>query len=336
MDQQVKGSERLKILVMHDGGWIGDMVLLNPSLKALRMQFPNAYISILVRPLVKELMLRNPYVNEVIIHDKSDIRKTLLLIKDLRMEGYDIAIIQHPNSIRSAIIAFLSKIPKRVAIELKLRDIFVNAKVKRARTHEVLRYLNTLKPIVNIQEKIPPEFWGIRDEDRAFARSISRGSWLIGINISTTWTSKQWFPERFAELINGISIKGLPIAITGSKDDIELVCKIMKEVRVPVIDLVGKTTIWQLGAIIESCKLYITCDSGPMHIASALGVPTVALFGPTDPARHGPFGEKVAVLKKDVCTPCYKRYCKYKHKHCMDAIKVEDVIKAVYHLWEVS
>ena len=104
---------------------------------------------------------------------------------------------------------------------------------------------------------------------------------------------------------------------------------LQKLVKAKLINLIGKTTVWQLGALIERCNLYLTCDSGPMHIAAAVGTPTIALFGPTNPTRHQPFGEGHHVIEKDVsCRPCYKRKCMRKDAPnlCMTEIQAMDVI----------
>ncbi len=103
---------------------------------------------------------------------------------------------------------------------------------------------------------------------------------------------------------------GARILLTGSPAEIPLGEALAQSAKVEAINLIGRTTLMQLGALIESCDLYLTCDSGPMHIAAAVGTPTVALFGPTSPTRHGPYGENHGVIEKPVsCRPCYKRKC---------------------------
>ncbi len=330
-----------KILVMHTGGWIGDMILLTPALHALRDQFPHSSISMLILPLVQELMERNPYIDRVIIYDKHNIHKGLRqMIKvgnQLKSEKFDIAIILHPNSVSSILLSHVANIPK--CIYGKLNENFLMNKSKKGeKIHEVKRYLNIVSSLADIEHYDNLEFWGITSEDISFAKNIinheenSRNNPIIGINISTTWHSKQWEIEKFAKL-SKILIKQFDakILLTGGKDDIYIGNEIMNKINDDsVINFVGSTTIMQLGAIIQHCNLYITSDSGPMHISSALRIPTIALFGPTDPARHGPYGKGNTVIKVDMdCSPCYKRECKMKNNACMKAIQPEDVVEIV-------
>ncbi len=326
-----------KILVMHTGGWIGDMILLTPALHALRDQFPCADISMLILPRVQELMERNPYINKVIIYDKhithKGIRQMMKIGKQLRSEKFDIAVILHPNSVSSIFLSYLANIPK--CIYGRLSENFLMRKSKKGKKiHEVKRYLNIISSIANIEHYDNLEFWGITDNDINFARNIIgiTNNPTIGINISTTWHSKQWEIDNFAQLAHLLMKQfSAKVLLTGSKDDIELGNMVTDKVSdKSIINLVGITTITQLGAIIQCCNLYITSDSGPMHISAALGVPTIALFGPTDPTRHGPYGKGNTVLKKDIeCSPCYKRECKMKNNACMKAIHPEDVVEAV-------
>ena len=291
-----------KILVMHTGGWIGDMVLLTPALRELRRRFPESHISMLIRPLVNELMKRNPYVDGVIVHNPhKGFRQFLDIVRSLSAQKFDAVFILHPNSISSGFIAYFAGIPERIASDLKIRNILITRKIENSpRVHEVQRYLNTVSydPTLH-NEKL--EFWGIREEDRAFAKEfiaqLDPSKPIIGINISTTWQSKQW--SGFPDLINTI-MKESNVIITGRPEDISSYGVIEKISGGSIINLTGKTTLFQLGAIIERCDVYVTCDSGPMHISAAIDISTVALFGPTDSVRHGPYGEGHIVIKKAV------------------------------------
>lgn len=143
--------------------------------------------------------------------------------------------------------------------------------------------------------------------------------------------------EKFAYLTELLyNEMGAISVLTGGKSDIDLGEKIMELAQCSdkyIVNLTGRTTLWQLGTIIKHCHLYITCDSGPMHISSALNTPTIALFGPTDPVRHRPYGEGHKVIKKDMkCSPCYESECKNRDFACMEAIQVDDVMDSVRYL----
>ncbi len=337
-------------------------------------------------PLVRELMERNPYLDEIIVYDKRNTQKGFRqmreMAKHLRLKDFDTAIILHPNSVKSAILAYMAGIPERIGLKLTGNGFFLTTKVKqRKNIHEVERYLDIIAPIAgtNLDDKL--EFWGIEQSDEEFAQSIlfrnndcnenyeplnpplspfckggdmilpfqkgeiefplekgGRGDlksdFIVGLNVSTTWKTKQWSIEKFAYLTELLYNEiGAMSVLTGGKSDIDLGEKIIKFAQDSdkyIVNLTGRTTLWQLGAIIKRCHLYITCDSGPMHISSALGTPTIALFGPTSPVRHRPYGEGHKVIKKDMkCSPCYKRECKNRDFVCMEAIQVEDVMVSV-------
>jgi heptosyltransferase-2 len=342
------------ILIMHTGGWIGDMILLTPTLRALKSKFPDCRMTMLLLPLVSELMKRNPYLDEVIVYDKRNgqkgFRQMQKMAKNLRSKSFDTAIILHPNSVKSAILAYMAHIPKRIGLKLIGNGFFLTTKVKRRKNvHEVQRYLDIITPIAGTGFSEKLEFWGIEQTDEEFVNDIlkflfppfergikgdllANNNLVVGLNVSTTWKTKQWSIEKFASLTELLySELGAFSVLTGGKSDIELGEKIMglaSDSEKYILDLTGKTTLWQLGAIIKHCDFYVTCDSGPMHISAALGTPTIALFGPTDPIRHRPYGEGHIVIRKDVgCCPCYKRECK-KGVLCMDAIQVEDVFES--------
>ena len=328
------------LLIMHTGGWIGDMVLLTPALRALKSEFPDCRMTMLVLPLVRELMERNPYLDEIVVYDKRNEQKgfhsLMAIAKQLRSMAFDTTIILHPNSVNSAIIAYMAHIPKRIGLKLTGNGFFLTTKInRRPNIHEVQRYLDIILPIAGTGFFDRLEFWGIEQDDEDFAKRIiadDLGEKVAGINISTTWQTKQWKIERFAHLAELLYDQlGIKSILTGGKSDAQSGQKIIEIASNSdeyILDFTGKTTLWQLGAIIKHCNFYITCDSGPMHISSALGTPTITLFGPTDPIRHRPYGEGNIVIKKDMkCSPCYKRECKNRDFACMDAIQVEDVYK---------
>jgi ADP-heptose:LPS heptosyltransferase len=404
------------VLIMHTGGWIGDMVLLTPALRSLKEKFPDCRMAMLMLPLVSELMSRNPYIDEVIVYDKSKSQKGFQQMRrmadKLRSKDFDTAIILHPNSVKSAILAYMAGIPERIGLKLIGNGFFLTTKVKRRRNiHEVERYLNIISVVAGMGFDDKLEFWGIEQNDEDFvdkvfksplppfskggieagdfskggvetddfskggieASDFSKGEvetddfsknsnfplwkrgikgdlkagnfslthlklkshqFIVGFNVSTTWQTKMWRVERFARLAEMLNNQyGAIIILTGGKSDAQIGEKIMElapDSDKYIIALTGNTTLWQLGNLIKHCDIYITCDSGPMHISAALNTPTIALFGPTDPIRHRPYGDGHIVIKKDMkCSPCYKRECKYKSFACMEAIQVEDVMEGL-------
>ncbi len=332
-----------RILVTQTGGWIGDMILLTPALRALKRACPQSRLTLLIRPLVANLMETCPYVDDVIIDTKGNgvgrIQSLFQLVHRIRRRRFDLAVVLHPTSFRNALIPFLAGVPFRVGSSVGGRGILLSQTCADDTTlHEVDRYLRVLQ-LININEPVTGlEFWHTDADRRAVDQILSDCNVLpedriIGINLGTTWGTKSWALNRFADAIAGIQdrFEGA-VVLTGSSSEVGLGKALQRLVKSNVINLIGKTTILQLGALIKRCNLYLTCDSGPMHIAAAVGTPTIALFGPTNPQRHRPYGEGHHVIEKDVsCRPCYKRQCLRADAPnlCMTEIQPSDVIERI-------
>ena len=338
-----ENSLRDRILVTQTGGWVGDMVLLTPALRALKIAHPLSHLALLVRPLVAGLMATHPYIDEVIIDNKgrgiSRLPAFYKLVSEIRRSDFDLAVVLHPTSFRNALIPFLGGIPERIGSNVSGRGILLTkACSDRTDLHEVHRYLHVLELIDIHAPSAKLEFWHT-DADRQAARQIlamhgiSPKERLIGVNLGTTWRTKRWSLENFIKVTTQVQkCFDARILLTGSTAEIPLGEALVQITKVEAINLIGKTTLMQLGALIESCDLYLTCDSGPMHIAAAVGTPTIALFGPTSPIRHGPHGENHEVIEKPVeCRPCYKRKCMRKDQPhlCMTEINPNEVIARV-------
>ena len=171
-------------------------------------------------------------------------------------------------------------------------------------------------------------------EELAFADAILRGRRCAVINPGAAFGSaKRWFPERFAAVANLVYSESnlLPLLI-GGPGEVEIGEQVIKRIESDAVNLIGRTTVRQMMAVIARSSLMITNDSGPMHIAAALGIPVVALFGPTDPVATAPASDRWRLVKKPVeCAPCLKRKCPTDHR-CMTNIEPEDVMKAVKDL----
>ena len=332
-----------RILVTQTGGWIGDMILLTPTLRALKHAYESSHITMLVRPLVQKLMVDNPYLDELMVYDKRGedrgLLKLLHLSQRLRKSRFDLAVILHPNSVRSALIPCLAKIPERIGTRINGRGLFLTNSVNdRNDIHEVERYLHVLE-LIGISNPDPNlEFWHTMEDRRAVARilaesGISDSDILVGVNPGTTWETKRWELERFAQVIDALLRKyKARVVLTGSPAEKPLGDRLQELTSKEFVNLIGKTDLLQLGALIERMSFYITCDSGPMHIAAAVNTPTIALFGPTSPIRHAPYGAGHVVIQKQMeCSPCYERTCRRNHE-CIKAIEVKDVLQHVEEL----
>ena len=316
------------------------MVLLTPALRALKHTYPESNLALLLRPLVTDLMQTHPYVDTCIVDTRADGRLKSLtsLIHRIRADAFDVAVVLHPTSSRNALIPFLARVPIRVGTNIAGRGVLLTTSIKDdTSVHEVHRYLRVLRllDIKGMPDTL--EFWhtdvdreSIRN--RLYAAGISSRDRLVAINLGTTWRTKQWDIANFDKVIQQI-VRQLPnttVVLTGSPGERALTTGL--PTSLPVINLVGETSILELGALLERCDVCLTCDSGPMHIAAAVGTPTVTLFGPTDPVRHKPYGTGHTVIEKSVaCRPCYKRAC-YREDAphlCMTKIDTAEVMKAL-------
>lgn len=316
------------------------MVLLTPTLRALKHAYPESNLTLLLRPLVAGLMETHPYVDTCIVDTKNRGRYRSLtgLVRRIHGAAFDVAVVLHPTSFRNALLPFLARVPIRVGTNVSGRGMLLTASCKDTTSvHEVHRYLRVLR-LLNIDGSSDSlEFWHT-DADREMiqdllhAEGISATDRLVALNLGTTWRTKRWDMANFAEVIYQIEhlIPDARIILTGSFAEQTLADDL--PASLPAINLIGKTSILQLGALLERCEVCLTCDSGPMHIAAAVGTPTVALFGPTDPLRHKPYGAGHIIIEKPVeCRPCYKRTC---HRQaapylCMTEISTTEVIKAL-------
>ena len=328
------------ILVCQTGGWIGDMVLLTPTLRALKQTFSGSRLELLLRPRVADLMGSHPYVDDCIVDEKTEgrCRSLTRLVHRIRDKSFDLAVVLHPTSFRNALLPFLARIPSRVGTNVSGRGILLTKSCgDDTNVHEVHRYLRVLQLLEIDTTSDGLEFWHT-DADRRFIENllrvegVSRDDRVIAVNLGTTWTTKRWDVENFAEVIQQITrlVQGVKIVLTGSPTEQTLAETL--PASLPTINLIGKTSILQLGALLERCEVCLTCDSGPMHIAAAVNTPTVALFGPTDPMRHRPYGTGHTVIEKPVsCRPCYKRSCHLQDTPylCMQEIRTDEVVKAV-------
>ena len=328
------------ILVCQTGGWIGDMVLLTPALRALKYAYPESNLALLLRPRVAGLMATHPYVDTCIIDTKNrgGYRSVAELVRWIREAAFDVAVVLHPTSFRNALLPFLARVPVRVGTNVGGRGLLLTASCPDTTdVHEVHRYLRVLA-LLNINPASDfLEFWHTDTDremirDRLQAEGVSATDRLVALNLGTTWRTKRWDVANFAEVIYQIGhlIPEARVVLIGSSTEQSLAADL--PASLPAINLIGSTSILQLGALLERCELCLTCDSGPMHIAAAVGTPTIALFGPTDPARHKPYGAGHIALEKPIeCRPCYKRTC---HRQdaphlCMTEIGPAEVIKAL-------
>jgi heptosyltransferase-2 len=338
-----------KILI-RSANWVGDAVMSLPALASVRRSFPRAEIFILAKPWVADLFRGSPEIDRVILYQSPGIHEGFggkwRLARELKLERFDLAL-HLPNSFESALISFLAGIRQRAGYNTDGRGIIlthrvpVNGKIRKG--HQVEYYLHLLKslgfqpaggvPTLKTSPKLLEEAEGILQ-----SHGVKESGPLIGVSPGAQYGSaKEWFPERYGELADRISREmGARILIVGSMGDRLVASQICRRAGPAAIDLTGSTTLAQAIGIIARCRLFITNDSGLMHVASALRVPLVAIFGSTDPRRTGPLSENSRVLYKSIpCAPCLKTECPEDRK-CMELITVDEVYEEIKKIWDAE
>jgi len=333
---KTKGAHN-RILIV-EVNWVGDVLLSTPLIRSVREKFKNAHIACLVHPRVKEVLKKNPRINEIIIYDEKHAHKSLLgklrLTWELRRHRFDLAILLH-RSFTKAFITYLAGIKKRAGYITGKRRLLITHPVDSADTplHKVDYFLKVAGALGCDTGNRNCEFFINDTERRKIERvlaenGIGKGDFLVVLNPGGNWAPKRWPEENFACLAEGLIEKyGAKIAISGAKKDIERALRIKEKMKRPVTVLCGKTNLSELAALAERADFVISGDSGPMHVAVSMKSNVIAIFGPTSPSFTGPTGSgNYRVIQKDVSceVPCYELACgDYK---CMKAVTVYDVL----------
>jgi heptosyltransferase II len=324
--------------------WVGDAVMSLPALRALRQRFPRAHIAILAKPWVADLYRREPICNELISYTAKTIPEKWAAARALRPHNFDTAILLQ-NAFEAAAIARLAGIPERIGYARDGRGFLLTHAIPVPQPGEIPRherfyYLELLRRAGIIDSL--PESNSIRLETAPIARAaglerfrqLGLGNVVIGVSPGAAYgTAKRWLPERFAEAANRLANElSASVAIFGSKDERELCASVAASIAAPVKNFAGETTLAEFIDLAAACRVYLTNDSGAMHIASALGVPTVAVFGATDDQTTGPTGPLAKVVREVVeCSPCLKRECPIDHR-CMTRVGAARVAEVALDL----
>ncbi len=331
----------IKKILVRAPNWIGDCVLSLPALKALREYYKDAEIIILARPWVADVFYGSPFLTRVMLYDDKDIHRGIKgffrLIKELKRKRFDLAVL-FQNAFRAALIAMFAGIPLRLGYRRDGRGMLLSKGLrpfyeKERKEHHIYYYMNLLAPlgIVNFKRFQVPRIY-LKEEEVTKAERYLKGlsAPVIGINPGAAYgDAKMWGADKFSRLAKKlISEVEAGIIIFGSKQEHQIGEDIAVHINSSsILNMMGRISLRESMALMSRCRLFVTNDTGPMHVASALGVPTLAVFGSTDPEITGPVGEDAHTIKREVdCAPCFKRNCPT-DKRCMEAIGVEDVFQ---------
>lgn len=349
-------SENPRKILVRAANWIGDAVISLPALEALRKRFPESEVVLVSKPWVSEIYWHCPGMPRQIIYDpegkhggRGGLEK---LIADLKSEHFDLAVL-FQNAFQAAWVAWRARIPVRIGYARDCRGPLLTEAVRLpprgAYGHEAYYYLQLLfraglierpEPVKPLQE--PRLVLGEGEWSWAAKRlqtlRLEGPHFLIGIHPGASFgPAKRWPPERFAALADRmIGALGADVLIFGSAAEAPLAEAIARAMKHAPTVLAGKTTLTQMLALLAHCHLAVTNDSGPMHLAAALGLPLVAVFGSTDDGATGPLSFQARVVKHPVaCSPCGLRNCPIDFR-CMQSVTVESVANAASELLEGS
>jgi heptosyltransferase-2 len=312
-------------LLVRAPNWVGDVILSLPALRDVRRAFPDARLEVLARSWVADLYRAVPEVDGV--------RESQGHGRDaagLRTE-FDLAILL-PNSFASAFVVWQAGIPERWGYATDGRGLLLT---RRCRVPEAVRgrsqvyYYRAMLEGLGLATEGPPDA-SLRCPEEWSARGAELlgddGPW-IGVNPGAFFGSaKRWLPERFAAVADSVARRaGAKVAVVGSQAERPLAEAIAEGMQAPVRVLCGETTLSELVGVLSRLHLLLTNDSGPMHVAAALGIPLVAVFGSTDWRETPPVGETSRIVREAAeCAPCLLRECPIDH-HCMTRVGTDQV-----------
>lgn len=332
--------------------FIGDTILTVPFLRNLRRAYPGARIDLVVAPYSSDVLRGIPYVDELIVYDPPTIHadsggrhRTLLskarFVAELRKRRYDKAYVLK-RSFSSAAIAFLSGARERIGFDTEGRGFLLTRRVPyRHDRHEVLNFLDVLRadgvPVVDdhLEAWVSPEEASAAEGFLA-ERGVAPGERIVAIHPFCANQTRAWHEDGFVAAANALRERsGVRIFLLGGTRDREMAGRIAREIRPAPVTAVGDTDLRQSMALLSKCALLICNDSGIMHLAAALDLPLIALFGPQSPVKFGPWGKRCRILyKRFPCSPCRQKFfeeCDPSPRGkpmCMETIAVDEVIES--------
>ena len=320
--------------------WLGDLVMATPILKDLRHHCPEAKITVCCQGALGAVIQEDPNIDSLLNFKRSKGRlsrqNTGLLIDSLKKGQYDLGILL-TNSFSSAWMFYRGNVLNRLGYADHWRTFLLDYPIPfpkaRNSQHLVTTYKMLLSPLGIPVSDSSPALYLTESEKRMAAdqlkdRGVASDHILVGINPGAAYGSaKCWLPDRFKNVVRQlIEDSRIRVVFFGDSSGASLVNEICKDLPDTVINLAGKTSVRELMAFIHRCHIFLTNDSGPMHMASALGIPLLALFGSTDDTTTGPYSGGQIIHKHVPCSPCYRRQCPIDFR-CMTQISVDKVYR---------
>lgn len=329
-----------KRILIFNVNWLGDVLFSTATIRNIRYYFPGSFIACAIPSRCYPVLKGNPYLDEIIIYDEKDRHKSpiqkLRFVRLLKSRSFDMVFLLH-RSFTRVLLCFLAGIPERIGYYTRKRGFLLTKKFKAPGIQDVHRidyYLGLIEAWgIKVEDRFSDFFTS--EEDREFAdkflkrNALQSDDLLVAINPGGNWSLKRWPKENWAALADSLASKlGAKVIITGSQNDLELSRGIQRLMVSRAVCACGALNLKQFAALCRKLRLFITGDSGPLHIANSVGTAKIiALFGPTHPLITGPYPQKnTVILQKSIgCEiPCYRLECL--DNRCMKALTVEEVI----------
>jgi lipopolysaccharide heptosyltransferase II len=338
----------VRVLIVQTA-FLGDVVLTLPLIERLQQHFPDVEVDMLTVPAHAAVLQQQPGIGRVIAYDKRGKQRGiggfLAVGRQIQARRYDVVLAPH-RSLRTALLVAWSRSPRRIGFaRWWTRWAYTSTVPRPVKGHEVERNMHLLTAL-GVHGVSPAARLGLRVTEAArqkaaayFTRGgIASEDVVVGLIPGSQWGTKRWPAEHFAALIDHLAnTQALQCVLIGGPQDRPIAEVIRARCTVPVLDLIGQTTLQELPAYLERCTVVVSNDTGPMHIAAAVGRPIVALFGPTIPEMgFAPYGvpwEEVSVAL--ACRPCHAhgpQHCPLSHWRCMMELSVERVAASVQRL----
>lgn len=334
-------SIKHKILIVAPS-WVGDMVMSQTLLKQLKAKYNDeVIIDVLVNDWAKDVAKRMPEVNDVLInpfkHGECSLTKRIKLGRELRKRNYTQSFVL-PNSLKSAFVPFFARIPKRTGFIGEMRYGLLNDYYKLDKLALPLM-IDRFCALVNDGNKPSdieyPHFQINHDRQKVICQELNLDTAkpIVCLCPAAEYgQAKRWPASYFANLTDKLQNAGYQVWLMGSNKDTEITNSIVNYAKEKhsLVDLAGKTNLVDVIDLLALAKCIVSNDSGLMHVACAVNVPVVAIYGSSSPSFTPPLNKNAVILKTDIeCSPCFERTCKFGHYKCLTQISVEDVFIAV-------
>ena len=324
---------------------LGDVVLSTPVIRYFREKYPDSYIAFMTRPYARDIVKNDPYIDEVILYDKDYSHKSLFgtirFALSLKGKRFDTAIALHPTN-RTHLIFYAAGIPARIGYDRNL-PFLLTKRIKHAKQeglmHEIDYNFDLLEKAgfdTSGADKMP--YIEKDDSDSKVVDAILTDQGISGemvaVHAGASCPSKRWPPEKFAEVCDALAaMRGYSVILVGGEETEKFSRQVMMSMKAKAHDLTDILRVGELAELLRRCRLFISNDSGPVHVSVAVGTPVISIFGRKDPGlspkRWGPVGENDVVIHKDAgCVECLAHNC-FRGFACLESVTVEEVMDAV-------